>query len=296
MPKEINLAHQTSNDNNVDYKVIKFPDGQQDVVVLPQNHGSKEGFPYPTKSSWRISSRFTSFRDLELILCATAAIKNLETEFAPNDHAGSDISLYLPYLLGARSDRQFVSGGTSYFKDIIAPIINAQGYNSVELLEQHSDVSPALINRSLIRKMKFIGMHAVEQYNLKKVVVIAPDGGALKRAYSATEQLGSVCVDLVSCNKHRDVATGKITHTSISCDDFKQVDVFLVDDICDGGRTFTEIGKLLKARNCGKVFLCIPHGIFSKGLDELKLYFDKIYTTNSFCDITDPFVHQTKVI
>ena len=44
----------------------------------------------------------------------------------------------------------------------------------------------------------------------------------------------------------------------------------MIDDICDGGRTFIECAKLLKAAGVGSMALYVSHGIFSKGLDPLE--------------------------
>ena len=45
--------------------------------------------------------------------------------------------------------------------------------------------------------------------------------------------------------------------------------VLIVDDICDGGATFTSLAKVLK--NAGAVYigLHVTHGIFSKGIQVL---------------------------
>jgi ribose-phosphate pyrophosphokinase len=60
----------------------------------------------------------------------------------------------------------------------------------------------------------------------------------------------------------------------------------IVDDICDGGRTFIELAKVIIAQNQeAKIYLVVTHGIFSAGFSELTNYFDGIYTTNSCQDI-----------
>ena len=51
----------------------------------------------------------------------------------------------------------------------------------------------------------------------------------------------------------------------------------IVDDICDGGRTFLEAAKILKEETTGKLFLYVTHGIFSKGIDELLEHYEHIY-------------------
>jgi ribose-phosphate pyrophosphokinase len=73
---------------------------------------------------------------------------------------------------------------------------------------------------------------------------------------------------------------------------------FIVDDICDGGRTFIELSKELKKRNCGNVYLIISHGIFSKGIDVLREHFTKVFCTNSISDIEckDGFLKQRNVL
>lgn len=55
--------------------------------------------------------------------------------------------------------------------------------------------------------------------------------------------------------------------------------------LCDGGGTFIGVAEELKKHNCGKLFLFVTHGIFSRGFEELNKYFEKIYCTNSFNDL-----------
>jgi ribose-phosphate pyrophosphokinase len=69
-------------------------------------------------------------------------------------------------------------------------------------------------------------------------------------------------------------------------------DFFIFDDICDGGRTFIEIAKVIKShvwpsdeKFQGKIYLVVTHGIFSAGLLELSKWFECVYTTNSVRDI-----------
>ena len=59
----------------------------------------------------------------------------------------------------------------------------------------------------------------------------------------------------------------------------------IVDDICDGGRTFTGIAKALKNKNAGNIYLAVSHGIFSDGFEKFIGLIDGIFTTNSFGDI-----------
>ena len=62
--------------------------------------------------------------------------------------------------------------------------------------------------------------------------------------------------------------------------DLGRRDVLIVDDICDGGRTFIAIAEELYKRNAGRVFLAVSFGIFSNGFDELSENFKHVYCTD----------------
>ncbi|HCW17254.1 MAG TPA: phosphoribosylpyrophosphate synthetase, partial [Achromobacter sp.] len=54
--------------------------------------------------------------------------------------------------------------------------------------------------------------------------------------------------------------------------------VLVVDDICDGGRTFLELASALRDTTRQPVYLYVTHGIFSKGLGELNARYAGIFT------------------
>lgn len=64
--------------------------------------------------------------------------------------------------------------------------------------------------------------------------------------------------------------------------------VMILDDICDGGRTFIEAVKHLREAGAKRVELYVTHGIFSKGVENLlDNGIDHIYTTNSLGEAKD---------
>jgi ribose-phosphate pyrophosphokinase len=235
-----------------------------------------------------IISRLTSFRDLELVICANKALRELGIK---------EVKLEISYLLGARSDRKFETGSVNYIKEVLAPIINMQNFSNVTVLDPHSDVTEACINNFIKQTQYSHGFitFVLRDYfaggstDYSKMRLISPDAGALKKVYDVAESIGYK-EEIVIASKHRDVKTGKITHTEVpvNVDDLDK-DFFILDDICDGGRTFIEIAKALRGKNVtGKIFLVITHGIFSAGLKPLNEHFDGIYTTNSYVDMADP--------
>jgi len=269
----------TSEDRSgLKYKISKFPDGQQDVTITGRKLSSTWIGDWSGQAI-KIVSRLNSFKDLELIICATKALKRYGTK---------EIHLYIPYILGARSDRQFVEGGTSYLVDIIAPILNAQNYESIECLDVHSDIALACINGLKSKSNKDLvrfALHDLYGPNTEdNFVLVSPDGGALKKIYHLADEIGFKD-EIICCSKFRDT-DGKLTkvHVPVRVDHFSK-DIIIVDDICDGGRTFINISnefKLAQPERTGKRYLIVTHGIFSAGWGGLMDSFDKIYTTNSY--------------
>jgi ribose-phosphate pyrophosphokinase len=271
---ELNLVYKEASD--IEYKISKFPDGQQDVTITKFDKKVNEVI---------IKSSFNNFKDLELIIAATKALRNLKVE---------RIHLYIPYILGARSDRKFVEGGTSYLKDVIAPILNAQNYITVTCIDAHSDVAAACINNlEVIDNSWFIKIALTKQNQISlqnavdSFTLISPDAGALKKIYNLAEKL-NYKKDILIASKHRDIKTGKIlsTYVPLNAGEYTNNNFLIVDDICDGGRTFIEIAKAIhEMRPDAKVSLAITHGIFSAGFYELSKHIEHIYCTNSISDI-----------
>ena len=263
--------------SEIKYKISKFPDGQQDIVI------DKNSIPTTLSGgAWVpicITSRFNSFLDLELIICTTKALRRLGV---------SEIHLYIPYLLGARSDRHFQEGGNSYLVDVVAPIINAQNFRSVMVMDVHSDVAAACINRlKSIDNKKLVDFFWKENgKGWGDYVFISPDGGALKKIYKLADSVGFKG-DVITCSKSRD-ENGQLSRVLVPLNtrEHSEKEFVIIDDICDGGRTFINIADNIKQNGYtkNKIHLIVTHGIFSAGFNQLARYFDSITFTNSYFD------------
>lgn len=268
------------------HKISKFPDHQQDVWINPVLKDLVD-------HKIIIQAHFNSWLDLELIACAKASL---------NEMSISNVELYIPYFLGARSDRKFSDGGTWYLKDVVCPIINSFKFKSVKVLDPHSDVLGNLIkNVRIVKNYEYVkefieSTKMASGYFDNEVCIISPDAGAEKKIYDTSSAI-KFKGEVFSCYKVRN-KEGRVEKTIVTQDDFKGMHCFIVDDICDGGRTFIELSKELKKRNCGNVYLIISHGIFSKGIDVLREHFTKVFCTNSISDIEceDGFLKQRNVL
>ena len=222
-----------------------------------------------------------SFKDVELIILANQAIR--EIDFKAN------VELYVPYFLGARSDRKFLPGTSNYLKTVICPIINSQKFHQVKVLDPHSDVLEACLDNFVkISNGRFINSVYEAEYEDDNVVLVSPDAGALKKVFNIQKEYG--VQHMVIGHKNRDPFTGEITHTSISGstgDETKPQTHIIFDDICDGGRTFIELAKVLRRNTAhhDRIVLAVTHGLFTKGVDVVLEHVDAIYTTNSCANI-----------
>lgn len=280
----LNLDLTNLDKSDIKYHISKFPDGQQTVDLIIELFGLDADHV-------KIKSRLNNFKDLELILCATQSLKNINV---PN------ISLYVPYFMGSRSDRKFQDGGVNYLKQIISPIINSQNYNQVTTIDPHSDVLEAVINNfDKVNNFMLIkqALTNIDNKNgaQSRICFVSPDAGAYKKIFDVAKEFK--VNNIITANKVRDLDTGKIIKTEVPKLNFDDdMQYVIIDDICDGGRTFIELSKAIKEEKPNaNVYLIVTHGIFSAGLDVLKPYFERIYTTNSYSDIDDDFVNQFSV-
>lgn len=185
--------------------------------------------------------------------------------------------LVLPYIPYARQDRVANPGEALSIK-VFADILNSLNFRQVLVLDPHSDVGTALINNIKILPQWEIFADSIPQ----EVDLISPDAGALKKIYKLQEAAYNLGIEVPvrTATKHRDTQTGFISGTSLDGVP-KHKTCVVVDDICDGGGTFLALAKTLQEQY-EKRILMVTHGIFSKGLEELSKYYDRLLATNSF--------------
>jgi len=274
---ELTTGFNYNYEETIDYTSFVFKGGEPHIKINSKFYKSTDV---------DILIRIETFADIGKLMVAVDALKQIGWL--------GDLSLTLPYFPGARQDRRMVYGEPLTVK-IYADIINSMGFVNVKIFDPHSDVAPALIeNVNVISNHEFVkeviqSLDFNGDYNL-----ISPDSGANKKIYKLAESLRINKMynnnsALIKCDKHRDVATGDILRTEAYTGDLGGFPCIIVDDICDGGKTFIELAKELKRKNPGDLYLIVSHGIFSNEFEELEKYFTGIYTTDSFYDIRDDY-------
>jgi ribose-phosphate pyrophosphokinase len=182
---------------------------------------------------------------------------------------------YLPY---ARQDRACASGEAIGVK-VFANLINSMGFCSVLVSDAHSDVGVACIdNCSSLPQKDLLPMSVMAKLR-QGITLVSPDAGAMKKTLDIAKSYH--CDDVVQASKVRDVATGEILYTELQVDGMYSIrpNVVIVDDICDGGRTFIELAKVLKGLGAEHIHLHVTHGIFSKGKEVFDGLIDEVTAT-----------------
>lgn len=186
------------------------------------------------------------------------------------------INLEMKYLPYARQDR-VCNPGESHSLRVVCDFINSLKFNTVFCSDIHSDVASALIDNLVHEELAYCAIRTVPAEVFKNSVIVAPDAGAMKKAL----KLGNI----VNCNvytatKERDCSTGEIKNTLYNGGHIYDKDFLIVDDICEGGFTFTNLAKVLKNYTHGKIYLYVTHGVFSKGYRVFDGLIDGVYTYN----------------
>jgi ribose-phosphate pyrophosphokinase len=223
-----------------------------------------------------IDANIRNSDDVMALLMITDALRN---------QGAKSISLTMPYVPYARQDR-YMTGTDALSIKVFAGIINAQNYSKVEVWDAHSDVTPALFDRCINVPQYDLMVRWDLGKNPDNTILVSPDAGAEKKIFNFAKELGFQ--DVIRAGKVRDVTTGQIVSTEVYVPEpglyQTTKDFLIVDDICDGGRTFIELTKKLRPLTTGKIKLLVTHGIFSKGINVFYGYIDEIYVINNIAD------------
>ena len=224
----------------------------------------------------RINTRLNSSDDVMNLCLAIDALRNMYVNY---------IEVFIPYIPYARQDRVMLPGEPLSIK-VFTNIINSLNLNKVIVFDAHSDVSVALLNNCQNTANYEMVKHFLAELNLTDFTLVSPDLGAYKKVDKLASKInykGQIATGI----KVRDLGTGQIIKSDVSTDDLKGKACIVVDDICDGGRTFIELALALKAKNAGDLYFIASHGIFShNALERLKeAGYKNVCSSNSISNI-----------
>ena len=188
-----------------------------------------------------------------------------------------NVRVFLPYFPYARQDRVCHPGESSallVFCQILAS--SKHRFDHLYIVDPHSSVTEEYLvglgfKNVWVQEQQYAA-HGLPKYDF----IVAPDAGAAKKADKIQPSAQHIFL-----TKMRE--DGKVKSFVKPEDLYKIVGAAcIVDDICDGGRTFIEAGRLLRATmpHMTSLDLYVTHGIFSAGIDKLLEIFDNVYCKN----------------
>ena len=194
-----------------------------------------------------------------------------------NSLGNRSVHLHMPYIPHARMDR--VKNKEDIFTlKYFCEVINSLNFTKVRVLDPHSDVAPALLDRVIVDAPESLIERVIDKIDSDNLLYYFPDAGAAKRYSSA------ISSPYTYGNKVRDWKTGQIKGLTIADPSLVNgKDILIIDDICSRGGTFYYSAKALKEVGAENIYLYITHcentilegELLTSGLIE------KVYTTNS---------------
>jgi ribose-phosphate pyrophosphokinase len=255
----------------VQKKTFRFNAGETQVRLGPIPEGT-------TKIV--VEADVNDSQTLVELLLALDAINYLEYQ--------GPVELFLPYLPYSRQDRACAPGeafALSVLVNCLVPHLGAD--DTITTWDVHSNVAQTLFDSKFEGVFQNVtAASLLHNFELEEdmvfhpsTIVIAPDKGAVDRASEVQESLG--LSETVYATKVRNPDNGEILRTEVPEEvNYRGKNLLIVDDICDGGRTFIELAKVLKKYEPSRIDLYVTHGIFSKGFEVFNSLIDYFYVAN----------------
>jgi len=231
-----------------------------------------------------------SMHGVEIPMSPDEHFQDIKRVISANHGHASRISLIMPLLYQSRQHKR--KGRESLDCAIALQELEKLGVNNIITFDAHDpNVSNAIPNLPF---ENFYPTHTIlnrlletEKENMKNLLVISPDMGAMERARYYAEMLDS---DVGVFYKRRDltkVINGKnpiIEHVYMGAD-VKDKNIIVVDDMIASGTSMLEVAKELKERGAAKVYLIATFALLTEGYQSfMEAYhqnlFDKLYSTN----------------
>lgn len=167
------------------------------------------------------------------------------------------VELILPYIPNARMDRTKNHFTEVHTLKYFAQFINDLHFDTVYVLDPHSDASVTVINNIVVMPIKDIVDCVVEDF--KPDFMFLPDKGSLNRYNDVVVRTPFYG------EKDRDWKTGQILGLTvhnpykIAPEKYQGKKILIIDDICSRGGTFYHAAKALKEMGFGEIALYVTH-------------------------------------
>lgn len=194
---------------------------------------------------------------------------------AYNMHPDMPITIYLPYLPYARQDR-VCHPGENFGLDVFVRMLSILKNIYVVTADVHSSVAEELFRKYSVPFYNIPQETLAHSLPNKYDFLISPDKGS--RVKIGKHPL-SFTTPVVCMEKTR-------TPDGVVYEEYKPDTLYgqciVIDDLCDFGGTFVSLGKMLKKTQprITALDLYVTHGLFGKGIEEIKQYYSEIFVYN----------------
>lgn len=240
--------------------IKKYPDGTSYAVVHPMQE---------------FTFRINSYEDLWHLNQLVEAQNNL----------GITPTVTIPNLIDAQADRRFAENQSSGLK-LVCKFLNSMKANFKIFHPHNQEVVEALLdNVKIIDNSEFVEKVLDRLRPIINLTLMSTDGGSYKWINKIADKIG-FRNEVYGASKMRKYENNKSKLTQVvDRQDFEGKDILILDDISIFGGTFKGLSKMLREKNCGKLYLAVSHMTVQElGQDSVTDYFDKVFTTNSKFD------------
>lgn len=282
--KELNRLNKTEGSYLVDFKPDRFSNGEGKVKIN-ESVNNTDLYILSDVGNYDISYNYHGrvhhmspdehFEDIKRCIAATSG------------HA-SKINVIMPLLYESRQHKR--KGNESLDCAIALQELETIGVDNIITFDAHDPSVSNAIPRLPFEN--FYPTHAIleeliDNEEIKDLLVISPDMGAMERARYYADMLGS---DVGVFYKRRDlskVVNGKnpiVEHMYMGANP-KGKDVIIVDDMIASGGSILEVAENLRERGVDKIYLIATFALFTEGTEKfVDAYnnglFNKLYSTN----------------
>lgn len=249
-----------------------FPDGSWLLNKIPHTF---ERFNYTIELDWRYEGE----HEVSLLIYLS--------KYLCENYPKTSLTLKMLYVPNARMDRTYNRSEVftlKYFCDII----NSLNFHNVIVMDVHSNVTSALLNRVSERPLMELNK-LIHQYNN----IYFPDEGAQKRYSKILDLSGKY---IYTGMKKRNWGTGAIEGLDVftSLETPNKSSILMIDDICSYGGTFFFSADKLKKLGFGTIDAYCTHSeaVVNNPESKIQLAFrngliNKLYTTDTLLQKTE---------
>lgn len=258
-----------------EYEIKSYPDNTKYVIVK--------------KITNNLTFRLNTYEDLWILNQIHDVVKK----------ANWKVTVTISNLIDAQADRRFDIAQPFGLK-LVLEFLKGMGNFDYKIFHPHNpEVVEAILGDrvEIIDNSEFIDLVLAKglmgEYTSEtetqwdkilesNLILMSSDAGGFKPLMKLCDKLGWQG-ETYSASKSRKYENGKSVLTQIvDRQDFNGKDILIIDDICVYGGTFKGLSKILKERNCGKLYLAVSHmTVLELGEDSVGNYFDSVFTTNS---------------